>query len=143
MMQDHDRDCVALIKHIDIKMTKRANERFDSYGVTFRQVRLLMLLRQMGAEDVPLKLLEKHLEVAQSTAAGIVVRLEKKGLVQGYVPADDRWQKFVRLTEKGRELCISIEKDLQEGERVLLVSLNEEEKARLYGLLEKVNDSIK
>ncbi|MCD8097933.1 MAG: MarR family transcriptional regulator [Lachnospiraceae bacterium] len=141
-MQDHSRDCVALIKHIDTKMTKQANERFETYGVTFRQVRLLMLLLQKKAEDIPLKSLEKHFEVSQSTAAGLVVRLEKKGLVQGYVPADDKRQKFVRLTEKGEKLCNSIEEDMREGERVLLQSLDAEEKTQFYSLLRKVNDSM-
>ncbi len=142
-MQDHSKDCATLIKHIDTKMTRDANERFDTYGVTFRQVRLLMHLLQMETEAVPLKLLEKYLEVAQSTAAGLVVRLEKKGLVQGYVPADDKRQKFVRLTEKGRELCVSLEADMREGERILLQSLDEEEKTQFYSLLKKVNDSMK
>ncbi|MCC8164272.1 MAG: MarR family transcriptional regulator [Lachnospiraceae bacterium] len=143
MTQDQSRDCAALIKHIDIKMTKCANERFNSYGVTFRQVRLLMLLYQMGAGDVPLKSLEKHLEVAQSTAAGLVVRLEKKGLVQGCVPADDKRQKFVRLTEKGKELCVALEEDMREGERILLESLDDAEREQFYSLLRKVNDSMK
>ncbi|MCD8249430.1 MAG: MarR family transcriptional regulator [Lachnospiraceae bacterium] len=142
VMQDHGRDCAALIKHIDTKMTKQANERFDMYGVTFRQVRLLMLLLQKGSEAVPLKFLEKNFEVAQSTASGLVVRLEKKGLVQGYVPADDKRQKVVRLTEKGKELCISIEEDMREGERVLLQSLDEKERMQFYSLLRKVNDSM-
>ncbi len=142
-MQDHSRDCAALIKHIDTKMTKQANERFETYGVTFRQVRLLMLLLQKKDEDIPLKSLEKHFEVAQSTAAGLVVRLEKKGLVQGYIPADDKRQKFVRLTEKGEELCNSIEEDMREGERVLLQSLDEKERMQFYTLLRKVNDSMK
>ncbi|MCC8139607.1 MAG: MarR family transcriptional regulator [Lachnospiraceae bacterium] len=141
-MQDHSRDCAALIKHIDTKMTKQANERFDTYGVTFRQVRLLMFLLEMGAEAVSLKSLEKRFEVAQSTAAGLVVRLEKKGLVQGYVPADDKRQKFVRLTEKGKELCISIEEDMREGERILLQSMDEKERMQFYSLLRKVNDSM-
>ncbi len=142
-MQDYSGDCAALIKHIDIGMTKQANERFDAYSVTFMQVHLLMLLKRMKADAISLKSLERHFEVAQSTAAGIVVRLEKKGLVEGYVPADDKRQKFVRLTEKGKALCILLEEDMQKGERILLKSLDEEEKEQLYRLLQKVYDSMK
>ncbi len=143
MMQDDRRDCAALIKHIDIKMTKLANESLNAYGITFMQMSMLMALKEARAEAVPLKSLEKHFEVAQSTAAGIVLRLERKGLVRSCVPADDKRQKHVGLTEKGRELCSSIRDSMQEGERTLLAGLDEDEKVQFYRLLKKVNDAMK
>ncbi|MCC8060561.1 MAG: MarR family transcriptional regulator [Clostridiales bacterium] len=143
-MRNNGRSCAALFKQIDVKMTRRANEQFDAYGVTFMQVQMLRFLREMDADSaaIPLKTLERHFKVAQSTAAGIIVRLEKKGMVKGVTPADDRRQKFIGLTEKGKALCVSIEEDMLEGERVLLSNLKEEETEQLYRLLKKVNEAI-
>lgn len=141
---NNSRSCAALFKQIDVKMTRKANERFDAYGVTFMQVQMLRFLREMDADSaaIPLKTLERHFKVAQSTAAGIIVRLEKKGMVKGVTPADDRRQKFISLTEKGKALCVSIEEDMLEGEWVLLSNLKEEETEQLYRLLKKVNEAI-
>lgn len=134
--------CAALIKHINDKLKKNANERLGIHDITFMQVQVLQQLRHAKEDALPLKSLEKHFEVAQSTAAGIIVRLERKELVSSFVPAEDKRLKYVRLTEKGKVLCDFVEADMEKGETELLAGLNEEEKEQLFRLLKKVNASL-
>ncbi|MCD8018932.1 MAG: MarR family transcriptional regulator [Clostridiales bacterium] len=140
-MQEYN-DCAALIKYINDKMEKRANQHLGIHGITFMQMNMLMELKQMQTDAVPLKTLEKHFKVAQSTAAGIVIRLEKKGLVSSFVPAEDKRLKYIQLTEKGSTLCDTAESDMKEAEHFLLSNLNEEERKLFYELLLKVKDTL-
>ncbi|MCC8100977.1 MAG: MarR family transcriptional regulator [Clostridiales bacterium] len=99
--------CAGLMKRINEKMEKGANEKLRGHGVTFAQMQMQMLMAIYNADmdSVPLKTLEKHFEVAQSTAAGVIVRLERKGLVEGFVPKEDKRLKYIRLTKTGKEIC--------------------------------------
>ncbi|MCD8075516.1 MAG: MarR family transcriptional regulator [Lachnospiraceae bacterium] len=135
--------CAGLMKRINEKMEKGANEKLRSHGITFAQMQMLMEIYQTDSDSVPLKKLEKHFEVAQSTAAGVIVRLERKGLVEGFVPKEDRRLKYIRLTEAGKEVCRASEQDLEVGEQILVAGLNEEERKEFYRLLLKVNDAIR
>lgn len=139
-----DFQCAGFMKRIGEKMEKGANERLGNrHGITFTQMQMLMAIHQMEKDSVPLKVLEKHFEVAQSTAAGVIVRLEKKGLVEGFTPNEDKRLKYVRLTEEGRELCKAAGQDKEVGEQILLAALDEQEREQFYHLLVKVNDSMK
>ncbi len=102
-MTDNNMDCAGLMKRIDEKMEKGANVKLARFGITFAQMRVLMALYHMAEENVPLKSLERQFEVAQSTAAGLVTRLEGKGLVTSFSPSEDKRLKIVRLTEEGKK----------------------------------------
>ena len=52
-----------------------------------------------------MKEIERHFQVAQSTVAGIVVRLERKGFVEAAGDRSDRRIKLVRLTAEGEGCC--------------------------------------
>ncbi|WP_367280679.1 MarR family winged helix-turn-helix transcriptional regulator, partial [uncultured Dubosiella sp.] len=74
--------------------------------------------------------------------AGIVKRLEQKDLVEVVMNLQDRRAKQVRLTKKG-QACIEISrKKINEVERDLLSSLNDQEKEELYELLSKVRNHL-
>ncbi|MCC8103521.1 MAG: MarR family transcriptional regulator [Clostridiales bacterium] len=135
--------CAGLMKRINEKMEKGANEKLRGHGVTFAQMQMLMAIYNADMDSVPLKTLEKHFEVAQPTAAGVIVRLERKGLVEGFVPKEDKRLKYIRLTEAGKELCEASEQDLEVGEQILVAGLDEEERKEFYRLLLKVNDTMK
>ncbi|MCC8101569.1 MAG: MarR family transcriptional regulator [Clostridiales bacterium] len=142
-MKYDDLDCAGLTKHIHDKMEKGANEKLARLGLTFAQMQMMMALYRMKNDSVPLKSLERHFEVAQSTAAGLIVRLERKGLVEGFTPSEDRRLKYVRLTEKGKEICATSEEDAKEGDRILLSGLDEEERIQFYHLLTKIKNNLK
>ncbi len=136
-------DCAGLMKRIDEKMEKGANVKLARFGITFAQMQVLMALYRMAEENVPLKSLERQFEVAQSTAAGLVTRLEAKGLVISFTPLEDKRLKIIRLTNEGKEICASSEEEAKEGDRILLSGLDEEERIQFYRLLKKIDDHLK
>lgn len=136
------RDCGMLIKQINDELRKNANNALRSQGLTIAQLDALVELEQAPEGQRSLKELEQILHVAQSTAAGIVVRLEQKGLVEGVGDAEDRRIKRVRMTPAGEECIRTALHFREEAETQLLSGLTEAERNIFYMLLKKVRDSL-
>ena len=75
---EQQRDCGLLMKQIHDEMRKNANNALRPQGITLVQLDALTKLDQAPEGQRSLKELEQILHVAQSTAAGIVARLEQK-----------------------------------------------------------------
>jgi DNA-binding MarR family transcriptional regulator len=133
--------CGALIKQLHDTLEKNANNAMRPQGLTMAQIGVLLALYDTPEHQRPLKEIEKILRVAQSTAAGIVSRLEQKGFTTGYTDKKDRRIKMVKITESGIGCCKEAEKNMAQAEASLLSGLTEEEKKTLIGLLIKVRDS--
>lgn len=134
--------CAGLIKQINDAMEKNANNAMRAHDLTMTQCATLLWLKGAGETPVSLKELERLLHVAQSTAAGIVSRLEQKGLVEGCGSAEDRRIKLVRLTAAGRERCRAAEQDMAQAEEQLLSGLTAAERSQFQGLLQKVRRTL-
>lgn len=134
--------CGTLLKQIHDALEKQANNSLRADGLTMAQVGVLLMLDRAEHRQMPLKELEKALHVAQSTAAGIVSRLEQKGLVESFGDAEDRRVKVVRLSEAGAGCCRTADARMAEAERQLLSSLTEAERDFFILLLRKVRDSL-
>ncbi|MGN1059596.1 MAG: MarR family winged helix-turn-helix transcriptional regulator, partial [Clostridia bacterium] len=93
--------CGELIKQIHGELEKNANNAMRPLGLTMAQLGALLALNRAEEGQLSLKELEQYLHVAQSTAAGIVARLEQKGFVEGFGSASDRRVKLVRITPAG------------------------------------------
>ena len=114
--------CGTLLKQIHDALEKQANNSLRADGLTMAQVGVLLMLDRAEHRQMPLKELEKALHVAQSTAAGIVSRLEQKGLVESFGDAEDRRVKVVRLSGRSRLLPDGGRPDGRGGETAALVS---------------------
>lgn len=114
-----------------------------SQNMTMAQLEALVTLDQMPEKQMSLKELEQTLHVAQSTAAGIVVRLEQKGLAEGFGDANDRRIKKVRITPAGKEHVLCAKQNAMEAEDKLLASLTATEREIFFVLLQKVRNSLK
>lgn len=136
------RDCGLLLKQIHDEMSKNANNALRSQNITLAQLEVLDLLDQAPEGRYSLKELEQLLHVAQSTAAGIISRLEQKGFVAGYGDAEDRRIKRVQITPAGVECVRTALHHRAEAEEVLLSNLTEAERNLFYMLLKKVRDSL-
>ncbi len=131
-------------KKIDDLLQKRADETMRELDVTFTQHHVLVYLVHCENNTSTLKAIEKEFKVSQATMAGIVIRLEEKGMVESYTLPSDKRIKMVTLTEKGlavckrsRELCIMAEEKIksiytEEEMNNFIEYLN-----RLYSLLSK------
>lgn len=131
------------IKRIDQTIRKHTNNRLSRYNLTVAQIVALMNLYDRPDKQMTMKEMEKALEVAQSTTAGIIARLEQKGFVERFIAADDKRVKYVRITSTGMKYCLESEESMYEGEDMLLSGLSPEEQKLFCELLEKVSSSIK
>ena len=75
--------CGKLIKQINDELRKNANNAMRALDMTVAQLEVLLELDSAPEKQRSLKELEQRLHVAQSTAAGIIARLEQKGFAEG------------------------------------------------------------
>lgn len=107
------------------------------------QVSTLLALHDAQAQQLSMKELERHFGVAQSTVAGIVSRLEQKGLVEALSDAEDKRVKLVHITRAGEGCCTDAAGRMDEAEEALLRGFSEEEKAVLNHLLTRAVNNLK
>nr|WP_325300009.1 MarR family transcriptional regulator [uncultured Dysosmobacter sp.] len=132
-----------LFKRIHDSLEKRANHELRPKDLTMMQVSVLMTLRESPEKQLSMKEIERHFQVAQSTVAGIVARLEKKGFIEATGDRSDRRIKLVRLTAEGEICCKEAETHMHEAEGLLLHGFTEEEKTMLHALLTKVANNVR
>ena len=134
--------CAVLIRQIHTELEKNANNSLRQDDLTMSQINVLIELAQAEGNQMELKRLEQLLHVAQSTAAGIVRRLEQKGFVEGYGSPEDKRIKMIRITPEGLACCEKAWVGAQEVETQLTSALTDTERTILVSLLQKVRDSF-
>ena len=130
--------CGILFKRIHDGIEKKVNNNLKSSGLTMSQMVTLFTLSSHPKKEMTLKELEHAINVAQSTAAGIVCRLEQKGFVSSYGQEGDKRIKNIRITESGENCCRNSSKDMDDLEKEILKNLTEEEQEQLLDLLLRV-----
>lgn len=130
-------------KKIHDIMKKQANQELEELGLTFSQHHVLVYLSFQENGEAPLKELEKHAEVAQSTMAGIVARLEDKGYIESFTDETDHRIKKVRLSATGSAICQKSKENLCAKEASLRGTLTPSELTELERLLDRVYESLK
>lgn len=132
-----------LIKQIHDCLEKRSNNTLRPKGLTMMQVSVLMTLQEAPQKQLSMKNLEHIFQVAQSTVAGIIARLEQKGLVEALGDASDRRIKLVHITPAGEALCGETTRHIHDTEEMLLHGFSQEEQHMFNTLLMKAADNIK
>ena len=132
-----------LFKKIDDALERKANNRLKAKGLTMSQAYVLMQLIEAEEGFLPLKAVERSLGVAQPTAAGIVSRLEIKGLVASFPDENDKRVKLLSLTEKGVEAAKGAENGVRNLNNDMFTGLADEEMETLHKLLHRVYDNVK
>ena len=132
-----------LIKRLSTIYEKRANRNMQAQNVTVSQMLMLSLLDLQPGGTMPLKELERACGVAQSTAAGVVVRLEKKNLIRAVGDPADRRVKILQITDAGREICAAAEADMKAFDRGMLSCLSDGEREQLLRLMTRVYEAQK
>lgn len=132
-----------LFKQIHDRLEKRSNNALRKKDLTMMQVSVLMELQKAEAQQLSMKELERHFGVAQSTVAGIVSRLEQKGLVEVFGDTADKRIKLVHITPAGEQCCAEAACQMEEAEEKLLQDFTSEEQKILNRLLTRVADNLK
>lgn len=138
-----DNSCSMLIKQIHLILEKQGNNVLRSQDLTLSQMEALWFISNAAGKQMPLKELEKRLNVAQSTTVGIVSRLEQKGLVESLGDKSDKRVKIVEITALGEQVCKKAKQSMEQTEASLLAGLTEIERELFKSLLQKVKNSLK
>ncbi len=133
---------IPLLKLIEDGIQNRINRRLAGFGITFSQIRVLMLLNRPEKDVYSMKELEKIFQVSQQTMAGIVSRLEQKGYLTGFTDPNDKRVKLVKTTEEGRILALDAMEEMWKSEQEIEQFLTEAERNALLPLLQKLYQKL-
>jgi len=120
---------------------KRTHMLLDTIGVYPGQPFLLFALSETNGQSQ--KDLAKKLNIRASTITAMVKRMEKSGLVERLQDTEDQRISRVYITNKGREICLEVERIKKEIEIETFNNFTEEEQALLKRLLKQVRDNLK
>ena len=132
-----------LIKLLHDRLEKQANNTLRGKDLTMMQVAVLMELQKAEQKQRSRKELERKFCVAQSTAAGIISRLEQKSFVEAFGDASDKRIKVVHITPAGEACCREAAGYMAEAEQMLLHGFSENEKVLFNQLLARAADNKK
>lgn len=132
----------AMIKQINDALDKQAIHDFKEFGTTKSQLTLLRLFLSKLNGTMTLKEVEKELHCAQSTAHGLVTRLEEKALVISRGDSEDKRIRVIQITEAGKELCRDTEQKVMKMEKMLLEPLDEKEQKKFLEYLSRITKTL-
>lgn len=130
------------IHQIHNTIEKSVNNQLRKKGLTLSQMNVLIALVSVSEKKLSFKELEKRLTLAQSTTAGLISRLEQKGLVSVLGDKDDKRIKYVEITALGIKYCEDAKLEMNDTEEMLVSSLSETERKTFLSLLKKVNNTL-
>lgn len=136
-------DCGMLIKLISDCIARKSNNELRQNDLTLSQLRYLEYLYARPNAPTHFKELETHFQVSQPTAAGIIRRLESKGLILTQGSECGGKAKTAILTDSGKQQYEAAEARRSETEARLLAPLGEADKERFHTMLREVYWNLK
>ncbi|MFI3226152.1 MAG: MarR family transcriptional regulator [Clostridia bacterium] len=130
------------VKILTESIEKYANAKLKEQDLTLAQGHLLRCLKMYEGQRCPLKELEKQLNVAQSTSAGLVSRLEKKNFVKTYTDEHDKRIKIIEITDDGLAAMYYIRESFKEVEKNIFSGLTDIEKTLFKELVTKIMKNL-
>lgn len=124
-----------LVKKLHDRLEKSANNSLRGQDLTTTQVSFLLELEDAPEQQRSMKDLERYFGIAQPTVAGIIARLEQKGLVQAITDPADKRMKRVHLTPAGKACCAEAAIRMEDAEETLLKGFTPQERAQFNALL--------
>lgn len=136
-----DKELIEMMKIISEDMQRRRDNDLKKIGLTFSQVRvLLMVFWQSG--EITQKEIEDKLYVSHSATHGIIARLEDKGYIRSDFDKNDKRNKVLYVTETGRERIEFLD-NMRAQKPNPMDSLNLQDKEDLKRILAKIIAEIK
>ncbi len=121
-----------LLKQINDSLAKKANNELKESDLTMMQVSALLTLKKRDNGEMTLKAMEKFFSLSQPTVAGLIMRMDEKGIVDSFTDKSDRRVKIVRLTQKGEECLSRASVPMENAESTLVSGLSDDEVSTLH-----------
>lgn len=130
----------SLIVKLGNAVTYYRNLKTESIGLTSVQSdAIIATLRNPGITATQLK---ETLQLSQSTVAGIISRLEGKGLINKVTAQEDARKSFLTPTNEGLLLEEPLKEIALETQRALVDGMSEEEQTEFIRLLQIALDNM-
>lgn len=130
-------------KKIDELFKAGFNKQLESVDLTFAQMNVLVYLENSGNARVTQKELASALEIKHSTMAGILKRMQEKGLVDVVIAPENKKYKNIYRTQKAKEIKNEIDKHRKKNAKTVVKGFSKEEIELLDTLLDKVLQNLK
>jgi len=137
-----EESCGFYLKQLNDALGKNANNALRSQDLTFSQMGVLIYLSERSGRQATFKEIEKAIHNAQSTTAGVMTRLEKKGFVECFGSVEDKRIKVARLTDKGDGILSQSGLHMEETEGKLTNGFTKAEKEMFLELLKKASANM-
>lgn len=136
-------DCGMLVKLISDSIARISNNELRENGLTLSQLRYMEYLYAHPDAPIPFKELETYFAVSQPTVAGIIRRLEGKGLILTQASECGGKARTAVLTDKGKQQYEAAEVRRSETETRLLAPLDGSDKERFHAMLQEIYRNLK
>lgn len=98
-----------------------------------------------GTGEINAVEISKQMNVTRSAVTQMSNKLEGRGLIEKYTKPDNKKEKYIRLTESGREILTEYEKQHEEANDkmcIYLSSLSDEERGTLLKFLDNLHQCM-
>ncbi|MEV7773185.1 MarR family transcriptional regulator [Kitasatospora sp. NPDC086791] len=130
---------IGRLRRLNVRVDNALREYFTACGLDSSEFDVLATLRRSGEPyELNARALLKSAMVTSGAITNRVDRLSAKGLVERNPCPNDRRAVLVRLTPAGKELIDGALEGHVRNEERILAALDEDERARLDGLLRKL-----
>lgn len=119
-------------------LQRQMSPHYARFGLKPPQFQMLTLVNRLRGEKLTQRRLARELYVSFPNVTVMLRRLEEAGLVERSVNGDDRREKFVRITRRGRTLLGRIWKYQQAQLERVTAGLKDGERLELARLLNKM-----
>ncbi len=121
---------------------EQSARRLKPYDLTSQQFNILRIIRGQKGQPASVKLLVERMLDKSSNASRLVDKLLEKGYVQRCTCPEDRRAVEVRLTESGRSLLETIDRQVDQ-EDAKLTGFGPDDAIQLSALLDKLRDAMR
>ncbi len=140
MIQQCQFKTASLIVKLGNAVTYYRNLKMKSIDLTSVQSdAIIATLRNPGITASQLK---EHMRLSQSTVAGIIARLESKGLISKSTDEEDARKAIITPTEQGLQLEGHLKEIALETQNALVKGMSDEEQAEFIRLLQIALDNM-
>lgn len=123
-------------------LVKAADRFFKQYGITTTQYDVLVIINYSEGE-VSQSDLGANRVVSRSNITGIIDRLERLGYVAREGSAEDRRVKFIKITQKGKDLINKVEDKYFDNLKKVVRFLTTRDKNDLMEIASKIEKGLK
>lgn len=131
-------DLGILIKKTENHLSNEMNIFASQYSLTGVQMSIIDFLGRAKSHAKTQKEIELEFNIQRSTTAIILQRMEKRGLVQRAIDANDRRKRLVKLTPKALELFPVVNNYINKKQKALLEHFTKEQLQTVVEVLNEI-----